>query len=95
MILLASCRNEMGGSTSEYSGASGGCQTAKIKSPRWADNKMANLAETGIHFPLAAGFSPECISKIGFWLKIPSSPDGFAGTRAARHQQRYRAKRHF
>jgi len=28
---------------------------------------MANLAETGIHLPLAAGFSLECISKIGFW----------------------------
>ena len=25
----------------------------------------------------------EPISKIGFWFKIPSSPKGFAGTRAA------------
>jgi hypothetical protein len=25
----------------------------------------------------------ESISKIGFWFKIPSSPNGFAGTRAA------------
>ena len=25
----------------------------------------------------------ESISKIGFWFKIPSSPKGFAGTRAA------------
>jgi hypothetical protein len=30
-----------------------------------------------LYFPL------EPISKIGFWFKIPSSPKGFAGTRAA------------
>jgi hypothetical protein len=28
----------------------------------------------------------EVISKIGFWFKIPSSPKGFAGTRAAGHR---------
>jgi hypothetical protein len=27
--------------------------------------------------------SLEAISKLGFWFKIPSSPKGFAGTRAA------------
>jgi hypothetical protein len=59
-ILIAYCRNEIGGSTFEYNGAYGGVSNRKKLKTLTA--RMIKLPS----FPLADGFSPECISKIGF-----------------------------